>query len=190
MPFSCTLYLPCHDQHSCLSMDALNTTSTHPFFDSFMDSRVPGPPTDFECYMLNAILAMPANTPEPELDHQVPAVASAPPSTQVPLQLPRCAVGYSTDKLFPTQLLKCPLPIFLLFIKERGLHPTIVEALRDARRRKVNRKSQRITRNRRSGYTKCRTEESDDEGECSEIDGNAVYAEWVAASKAVMMPAV
>ena len=81
------------------------------------------------------------------------------------------------------------MPIFLLFIKERGLHPTIVQALRDARRRKVNRKSQRITRNRRSGYTKYQTEESDDEGECSEIDGNAVYAELVAASKAVMMPA-
>ena len=170
-------------------MDTLNTTSTHPFFDSFMDSRMPGPPTDFECYMLDAILAMPVNTAEPEHDRQVPAVASVQPSTQEPHRLPTRNIGYGTDKLFPTQLLKCPLPIFLLFIKERGLHPNLVKALRDARRRKVNRKCQRITRNRRSGYTNCRIEESDDEGDCSEIDGNAVYAKLVVVSKAVMMPA-
>ena len=170
-------------------MSDLSAACTHPFFDFFMDSRKPGLPSDFECYMLDAILAMPVNASEAE-PGQAPAIEPIHASKPVPRTLPdehTLVFGYSADKLFPVQLLKCPLPIFVKFVKERGLHPNLVEALRNARRRKVNRKLQRITRNRRRGFKSCCEEESDDEGACSEINFAAVHAHLVAALKAISL---
>ena len=47
-------------------------------------------------------------------------------------------------------------------------------ALHDARRRKTNRKFQRVTRNRRRGKSEMAEVESDDEGECLDLNDQVV----------------
>ena len=171
-------------------MTDTNTGATHSFFDEFMDTRTPGAlPSDFECYMLDAILAMQADAPANEQEDK-PLEATPPPSSPL-LQQPASALTYTAglaaDKMFPVPLLKCPLPAFVSFAQRYNLHPNLVVALRAARRRKTNRKSQRITRNRRASADKQQANlESDDEGDCNELDCGSVYAQLVAVSNAIM----
>ena len=184
---------------------------THPFFDCFMESRHnAAEPTDFDIILLNAILALTpatgmleqAHTPDSSPALSMPSSsASSAPTTKaffgyrsVALSCrPSAASGaaYTSDKLFPTPLLKCPLMVLTAFCKEHKLNPSLVSELHHARRRKKNRMFQRITRNRREDRAdmKQATPESDDEGRCATIDSERVYAELVSAMPHAVLPA-
>ena len=179
---------------------------THPCFDHFMESRQgTDEPSDFEIFLLNAILALPppgVHTPGTPATPATPLIefpfrpTSSIHSKEVKLsQTPfigqqagstKTSTGTSlaSDKLYPTALLKCPLHVFNAFCKEYKLGPVLVLELHHARRRKKNRMFQRITRKRRMhgiDGTKQRDDyESDDEGKCDEIDFARVYAELMA----------
>ena len=101
-----------------------------------------------------------------------------------PSDQPRTKAQSAIDRLLPVALLKCPLSVFTAFTTEYSIHPAVVEALRSARRRKVNRRAQRITRNRKLHDAKKHVnQESDDEGDCTEIDSASAYTQLVEASK-------
>ena len=87
-----------------------------------------------------------------------------------------------SDRLFPVPLLKCRKHVFTAFVSKYDLRPKLIEALNGARRRKRNRKFQRVTRNRKyaSNTRKPVNPESDDEGDCATIDDESVYAQLMA----------
>ena len=183
---------------------------THPYFDCFMESRQSTvEPTDFDIFLLNAILALPPPTvTTPTTTPATPHVEPSPPlssaSYHSSMNLPSqksffghsvssrpssskqpSGASHTSDKLFPTPLLKCPLASFETFCKKYKLSSSLVSALHYARRRKKNRMFQRITRNKRRehGAEEAKQHddyESDDEGKCDAIDYEKVYAELVA----------
>jgi len=142
-------------------------------FDCFIACRAPNlVPSDFDLMMLDAILAMSG------VAQQQPAagIADILPLYQYSndLLLPLVSLR-NPDRLFPISLLKCPLDTFITFCKRYKLQSALVKTLREARRRKTNRKFQRITRNRRRGMEdEMDNAESDDEGECLVLDDQAV----------------
>ena len=180
-----------------------------------MESREPATePSDFDIFLLNAILALPPPPADAPLTPITPITphAETPSATSSTRPQSICAMAsYSsfgrrpaedyckpphsntvplppnttaTDKLFPTPLLKCPLIVLTAFCKEHKLDPNVVAALHQARRRKKNRKFQRIARHRREGPSRDKhlgDYESDDEGTCDVIDSERVYADMVAA---------
>ena len=121
-------------------------------FDCFFACRAPGDvPSEFDLMMLDAVLAMGGVAQQqpvsPARTTLVTTIAPLSPSSQYySFGVTRCP-----DRLFPISLLKCPLGVFLSFCKRHHLQSTLVTALQDARRRKTNRKFQRVTRNRRRG---------------------------------------
>ena len=173
-------------------MTDTNTGATHSFFDEFMDTRTPGAlPSDFECYMLDAILAMQADAPANKQEDK-PLEATPPPSSPL-LQQPASALTYTAglaaDKMFPVPLLKCPLSIFVAFTDAYRIHPDIVKALQAARRRKVNRKCKRVSRCKRAQKIhKLVDVESDNEGECTTINGPAMFMKLMAVPAALIKP--
>ena len=93
------------------------------------------------------------------------------------------------DKLFPIPLLKCPGAAFTSFCKVYHIHPNIVKALGDARRRKINRKWKRVSRCKcMHAAHKPADHESDSEGECATIDEAAVFAQLMATSEGMDLP--
>ena len=169
---------------------------TSSVFDRVLNARQSGAePTDFELILLEAFFAISAQ----DEAHAARDAPSSPPgaSATTPLELP-ARIGYDTrslpiaatstrltDKSIPIQLLKCPLRVLVAFIKKHRLPKELVSTIRAARRRKTNRKFQRVTRNRRQGKLDSNDHvESDDEGEVETLeDGDAVYAELMAAVK-------
>ena len=120
--------------------------------------------------------------------HAAPLMDVQQPNTSVTLIQPchrsETKAQSAVDRMFPVTLLKCPLSVFTAFTTEYNIHPAVVEALRSARRRKVNRRAQRITRNRKlHDAKKLVNQESDDEGDCTEIDSASAYTQLVEASK-------
>ena len=114
-----------------------------------------------------------------------PLQVMCPPSTSTAAVVVRRrdAVSRSneSDRLFPVPLLKCRKHVFTAFVSKYDLRPKLIEALNDARRRKRNRKFQRVTRNRKYANTrKPVNPESDDEGDCATIDDESVYAQLMA----------
>ena len=152
-------------------------------FDCFIACRAPGDvPSDFDLMMLDAVLAMSGVAQQqpvsPARTMPVTSIAHLSPSSQYySFGVTRCP-----DRLFPTTLLKCPLGVFLSFCKRHHLQSTLVKALHDARRRKTNRKFQRVTRNRRRGKSEMSEVESDDEGECLVLDDQDVLSMLVKAT--------
>ena len=132
-------------------------------FDCFIACRAPGDvPSDFDLMMLDAILAM-SGVAQQQAD--LPGSTTSL-TTVAPLTLGMShsfGVTRCPDRLFPISLLKCPLGVFLSFCKRHHLQSTLAKALHDARRRKTNRKFQRVTRNRRRGKSEIAEVESDDE---------------------------
>ena len=172
-------------------MDA-NDAPTHPFFDAFMDTRMPGPPSDFDCYLLNAILALPlalVKGDDGQHYHNVAVPLSSPQSLVTASTRPNLDAIRAMDKLFPLPLLKCPMSVFIQFSMCYHLPSHLVEAIRAARRRKTNRKSQRISRNRRTSIEQQQVNlESDEEGECGDINCASVYTQLIAAMCTTTMP--
>ena len=93
---------------------------------------------------------------------------------------------HAADKLFPVMLLKCPRLAFASFTKTYNIHPNIVKAISDARRRKINRKCKRVSRCSYAQAVHSTTDhESDTEGDCAIIDEAAVFAQLMATSEAI-----
>ena len=154
------------------------------------------PPTDFDLYVLNAILALPCTMEDQSEQGTAPPIQpdqimKATPQQQSVATCDLSRVGridrelpstrHVSDKLFPVPLLKCPLHVFQDFCTNYSLHPDLISELRSARRRKANRKHQRITRNRRVPFHDHVAVESDDEGQCDTIDSRVVYNQLVMA---------
>ena len=145
-------------------------------FESFIASRDPdAPPSDFDLLVLDVILSMYKITSQSNATSTPTVESPKPPlpaSHQHHIHMPQ----RSPDRAFPVALLKCPLSVFTRFCKVNILPSAVIKALRDARRRKTNRKFQRISRNRRRGMYGGNSSqtESDDEGDCHIIDDKAV----------------
>ena len=181
----------------------------HPLYHVFMSTRS-GEPTDYDLMLLDAILGLQpvfygheaiaqvegplqkkaqtaqAFTLDRSLTHARSALSEHRPRSvilnPVVTSYPASSLGSKAGKLFPIPLLKCPQPVFMAFVKDYKLSHGLVELLRTARRRKVNRKFQRVTRIRRraQGHSIDPVSvESDDEGDCAEIDAPAVYEQLV-----------
>ena len=122
-------------------MTDINTETTHPFSNSFKGTRTPGEPaTDFECSMLDAILAMHVDAPTQEYDENLLGVAGqlSPPYHHHPSTATKGNIILYADKLFPVPLLMCLLSTFASFSKEYHQHPNIVKAPCLLDRRKIN----------------------------------------------------
>ena len=122
-----------------------------------------------------------------------PPFAPSPPSHQLatagPLKRAPYGATRMVDKQFPVPLLKCPISIFIAFADAYHIQPIIVKALRAARRRKVNRKCKRVSRCKRAQKIhKLVDVESDNEGECTTINGPAMFMKLMAVPAALIKP--
>ena len=173
------------------TMTEASSQNTHPLFELFMSTRPHrDTPSDFELYALNAILSLQQRRQTGD-DHRPQSAANAlSPSPMIRTPLDQgvartpSAAPYAFDRRIPVPLLKCPKPVFTAFTTKYKLSPSLIEVLLAARARKANRKFKRMSRNRRATHPcKYVNPESDEEGDCSVIDAEAIYAQLMAASE-------